>query len=79
MEKVGIQYVNNTEDELLDAVEEMEARVMGTWKESTEDLLLQEKFWSMFPKDPVYIRPYHGTIDTKLSARFLSKYQHLLF
>ena len=79
MEKLKLQFIDNTEDELHDAVEEMEARVTGAWKEYTEDLLLQEKFWSMFPKDAVYVKPYHGTIDTKLSARFLSKYQHLLF
>ena len=42
--KIGITIVDNTSQEILDAVTEMNERLDGIWKETDEDRLLQEKY-----------------------------------
>ena len=44
--KKGVELEENTPEEIKDFVIEMEERVSGKWRETQEDLILQEKFWT---------------------------------
>jgi len=46
-----IELQENTPEEIKNLVIEMEDRISGKWKESQEDLTLQNKFWSIFEKN----------------------------
>ncbi len=48
--KFGVEFVDNTPEEIVDAIDEMESVIAGTWCESAEDARLQERFWSLFGK-----------------------------
>jgi putative glycosyltransferase (TIGR04372 family) len=45
----GLIFVENTSDEILEAVDEMENRVNGNWHDSVEDIELQNAFWGQYP------------------------------
>lgn len=47
--KAGIELVENTPEEILGMVKEINARIDGTWVSTPEDEELHEKFWSIFP------------------------------
>lgn len=86
MEKHDIGCENNTAEEILLVVKEMEARMAGTWVENKEDVLLQDQFWHQFPKDAKTFNPREktnnlplsGKISVKMGSQFLQQYQHLL-
>lgn len=42
--KRGIKIIENTPEEIYDAVVEMNARLDGTWEESAEDVMLQKRY-----------------------------------
>ncbi|OGT36752.1 MAG: hypothetical protein A3F12_00520 [Gammaproteobacteria bacterium RIFCSPHIGHO2_12_FULL_38_14] len=46
--KRKVSLVENTPEQLLEAVIEMEARLTGKWVETSEDKLLQENFWEYY-------------------------------
>lgn len=48
---LGYEYVNNSEDEILDVTEEMLERLEGTFEYSDSDKLLQEQYRKIFPED----------------------------
>lgn len=72
-ESKGIRLIENTPEEIRDAVIEMEERISGTWKEHPEDKLLQKRFWEIFDKDALDFKGkrLHGKIYTLFSASFL--------
>lgn len=81
LEKKKLYLIANTEDEILEATEEMEARMINQWQESEEDKQLQKKFWKLFPINAVHYNttvPLHGDISIKIGAKFLSKYRDFL-
>ena len=45
----GLVFIDNTPEEIREAVEEMEQRMLGKWNETSCDFQLQEKFWSNYP------------------------------
>ena len=47
-ESNGISVIENTPEEILDAVIELDDRLKGTWQELEEDKSLQEQFWDIF-------------------------------
>lgn len=69
-----IEVIDNTEDEILEAVKEMHERVNGTWQISKEDLELQKKFHSQFK--PSYL---NKKFITPISSYFLRKHEKELF
>ena len=73
-EDLGVEIVDNTSEEMLDAVIEMEARLNGTWVEEPEDLELQNIFWEKFKTSSHYDEIF-GWInpDSRVSASFLRK------
>ena len=52
--QAGIEIIENTPDEILAAVKEMNARLDGKWKETTEGEELQQRYREIIPKE------YHG-------------------
>ena len=84
IQKHDLEFVDNTEDELVSVVKEMEAIMTNTWIDTPEHQQLQEKFWQIFStnirlddhhdKD----RRLHGELYIKIGSSFLHKYQHLL-
>ena len=48
LEEKGIKLIENTPDEINDAVFENLNRLQGNWKETHEETKLQNKFWSLF-------------------------------
>jgi putative glycosyltransferase (TIGR04372 family) len=71
-EKNGVELIENTSQEISDAVIEMDERLKGAWVETDEDERLQEKFWSIIGKD-IIKRP-----ETRLGAKFLRENKDLL-
>jgi len=80
LSKLRLQFVENTEDEILEVVKEMVLRLKGDWQETQESEMLQKKVWSFFPLDfeerPGYFK--HGHIHVRMGSAFLSKYKMLL-
>lgn len=69
----GIEIVENSPDEILDVVLEMDDRLKGTWKATNEEEELQKKFWSLFKSSPM-----HGAFLSRIGAKFLSQNRELL-
>ena len=72
----GINLIENTPEEILDVVMEMEKRLNGNWQTEREDKELQDSFWDIFPADvvnPYNDMPYHGEIRGRFGAAFLRK------
>ncbi len=47
-ERLGIELIENTPQEIMAVTGEMEARLQGTWKTTREDEKLQQDFWALF-------------------------------
>ena len=69
-EKLGVELVKNTAEEILAACEEMIARLNGTWGSTEEDEILQTRYWDLICK------PGHN--GGRIGARFLRDNQDLL-
>ena len=52
----GIKWSDNTEDEILDAVKEMVARIDGTWADTEEDEIRLERWWQLCDEMEVFRR-----------------------
>jgi putative glycosyltransferase (TIGR04372 family) len=46
--EAGVKVVDNSPEEILAAVREMEQRLDGTWRSTPEDEALQERFWEKY-------------------------------
>ena len=66
----GIEIEDNNEDEILDAILEMEARLTGTWIEQPGDENLQRTFFSIL-KNWEEFKNYHGPARSRISTKFL--------
>ena len=73
-ENNNVELQENTPEEIRDLVIEMDDRIKGNWKETEQDILLQESFWSIFKgcigKLAFKEKP-HGKIKAKFSAKYL--------
>lgn len=49
-DEAGIELVENSPEEILGMVREMNARLDGAWVSTAEDEELHQLFWSIFPK-----------------------------
>ena len=58
----------NTPEEIRDLVIEMDERINKHWKETDEDILLQENFWSIFKKN------MGANLHQKEKGKFSAKY-----
>jgi len=69
-EKLGVELVKNTAEEILAACEEMIARLNGTWEATEEDEILQTRYWDLICKS--------GHNGGRIGAKFLRDNQDLL-
>lgn len=71
IKEFGVEIVDNSPEELLEAVREMEERVDGTWAESPQDAALQQAFWECYrPHYPDRVYVAH------IGANFLRRNPH---
>lgn len=70
--KMGVQFTDNTPEEILCAMEEMDARINGTWESSIEDAKLQKRFWELYGKDTL------RSSQMRIGTKFLRENQDLL-
>jgi putative glycosyltransferase (TIGR04372 family) len=71
--KMGIEVVDNTPEEITSLAVEMDQRLKGDWRGSEEDEELQKRFWSFF-------RPSerNGVFYSRIGAEFLRQNKDLL-
>lgn len=72
-EKLTIEVVDNTPEEITAVVMEMEERLRGVWQTSEEDEELQQRFWSLLKNSKL-----HGKIQSRIGAEFLRQNRNLL-
>ena len=79
--KNNVELQENTPEEIRDLVIEMDERINQKWKETDQDILLQQDFWSTFkkstdnldvPKNHRTKEKFGGKIKAKFSANYLS-------
>ena len=72
-ERAGIKLIDNTPQEIADAVQEMAEMVGGMSMPNH-----QEKFWADWPRslDSVYGYPLHGEIRMRIGRKFLAQYEN---
>ncbi len=75
----GIEVIENSAEETLDLVMEMNERLDGKWKETREDIALQDKFQSIY-KEWCERQHYQDSevLHIRVGALFLRKNQYLL-
>ena len=70
---MGIELIENSQEEVLDVCIEMDERLKGNWQTTDEDEELQKRFWDMFPKSEL-----HGEFRARIGAEFLRQNSALL-
>lgn len=70
---VGVEVVNNTADEILALVKEMNARIDGSWISREEDEELQQRYRNIFPS-------YHHSygFPSRIGTEFLRQNRELI-
>lgn len=75
LDTCNLKMIENSEDELLEVAKEMEARIAGRWKESNEDVILQNQYWENHRKHaPIFV----DDVYIKMGAHFLKNNPHYL-
>ncbi|SVD56431.1 uncharacterized protein METZ01_LOCUS409285, partial [marine metagenome] len=72
-EKLNLELIENTPEEISAVTVEMDERLSGNWKETVIDKKLQQKFWDLFE---------HYTLkspDLRIGADYLRQNKHLLY
>ncbi len=72
-ERAGLEIVDNTPEEIVALVVEMDERLKGTWQTTEEDEQLQCRFWALFQHSP-----HHKVIRAHIGAAFLRAHCELL-
>lgn len=72
-EAEGLEVVPNTAEEIHAVVQEMAARLAGTWQPASGDEDLQQRFWSLFQSSDI-----NGVFLCRVGAAYLREYQELL-
>lgn len=62
----GLEVIENTSEEILDLIGEMEGRLAETWETKEEDEILQNRFRTVFNGSNL-----HGKILSRIGAKFL--------
>lgn len=71
-EKLGIELIENTSEEISSVVNEMTQRSSGVWQEKEEDEDLQQRFWGIIGPDIV------KSPEVRIGAEFLRQNRELL-
>ncbi len=72
-DRYGIEFVENTSEEVTAVVLEMEERLQNTWQATEEDEELQRRFWAIVQPE----KPY-AEVVTRIGCEFLRQNQKLL-
>jgi len=72
-EKLGIEVVENTPEEIMAAALEMDERLKGTWQSTKEDEELQQHFWSFFKPNEL-----NQVFLSRIGTEFLRQNRNLL-
>lgn len=77
--ELGIELIENSAEEILDLVMEMNARLDGEWIDTEEDLEMQKKYHSIFEQWRQQVHYSESAVlRAKLGALFLRKNSYLL-
>ena len=68
----GVEVIENTSNEILDVVIEMDERLNGKWESTDEDEELQKSFWNLFGTYKI------KSPDLRIGAEFLKQNKNLL-
>ena len=71
-QKLDLELIENTPEEIRTVSIEMNERLKGTWETKEEDEELQERFWLLFGKDKI------KSPDLRIGADFLRQNKELL-
>jgi len=74
----GIEFVENTPDEITDIAIEVDERLNVTWNSSKEDEELQKLFWSTFEKHHPHRYRFSGPTLARVGAAYLRQNRNLL-
>ena len=72
-ERLGIEPVENTPEEITALTKEMDERLNGTWQTTEEEEALQRRFWSLFKRDEL-----NGVFYLRIGSAFLRENRALL-
>ena len=72
-EKLGVEVLENSPEEIASLVIEMDESLNGTWHYVEEDRALQERFWSILNPNK-----FNKTLGLRIGTEFLRKNQELL-
>ena len=72
-QRLGIEPIENTPEEITSLVLEMDERLKGTWQSAEEDEELQQCFWSL--SEP---GESNRVFLSRIGAEFLRQNRHLL-
>ena len=73
-EDSGIEVIDNSSEEIKDVVLEMEARLLGVWSETEEEMELQQKFKQILNNCKM-----ENNIMSRIGTKFLQKNVELLY
>lgn len=74
---LNLEIIDNTSNEILDAVSEMNFRINNIWSDSKEQIKLQNKFWDLFKNNENYYYLRY-VLKNRISSTYLSKNSFLL-
>ena len=72
-DSMKIDIIDNTPEEILDIVIEMEERLRGVWQQEANDENLQKRFWSFFKKDEL-----NNVFASRIGSKFIKANMYLL-
>ena len=79
LDKRNLEILSNTDKEILEIVQEMEALVSGVpLEKSPEDVLLQQQFWKLFSKNSRGFSMNQFNHVIRIGRDFLKNHSHLL-
>jgi len=75
--RTGVLALENTPEEIADLSLEMDDRLAGRWRDTAEDEMLQQAFWSPF-KDNGFAFDFGGPLKARVATTFLRRHRALL-
>jgi len=72
-ERLGIEVIENTPEEITDVAVEMDERLKGSWQTTEEDEQLQQRFWALFKPSEL-----NQVFLSRIGAKFLRQNRELL-
>lgn len=74
----GWRFIDNSPEEIVEAVDEMLQRLENNWRDSEENHQLQQCFWKNFPIEFDENQYSYGNVKIRIAESFLKQNQHLL-